>query len=82
METYKIYEIKKNIKKYKIVPEMFDIKMIKSWESEYETLLDPTNFAYFLYDRFENHYELLKSKANVNEIVISGRLSGKNERLE
>ena len=33
METYKIYEIKKNIKKYKIVPEMFDVNMIKSWES-------------------------------------------------
>ena len=82
METNKIYEIKKYIKNYKIVPEMFDINMIKSWEKEYDTLLDPTNFAYFLYDRFENHKELLKSKANVNEIVISGRLFGKNERFK
>ena len=49
---------------------------------EHDTSLDPTNFAYFLYDRFENHKELLKSKGNVNEIVISGRLSGKNERLK
>jgi len=82
MEKQKIYEIKYYIKKYKIIPDMFDIKIIKSWENEHETSLDPTNFAYFLYDRFENHKELLKSKGNVNEIVISGRLSGKNERLK
>jgi len=82
METIKIYEIKELIKKYKILPEMFNNQIIKSWEIQYDTGLDPTNLPYFLYDRFENHKELLKSKANVNEIVISGRLSGKNERLK
>lgn len=82
METNKIYEIKELIKKNKIIPEMFEIAMIKSWETEHETQLDPTNFAYFLYDRFENHKELLKSKGIVNEIAISRRLFRKNERLE
>ena len=41
-------------RKLKYPYEKMDLSIIKSWEEEYDTTLDPTNTAQFFIDRYDN----------------------------
>ena len=49
-EQEEVDEIKKAIRHLDIQAEDFSLKMIEEWEKEYDTMLDITNLAVFIWD--------------------------------
>ena len=56
------YEIKKAVRFLGIQASDFKQEIIDSWEKEYDTELDATNFHIFIYDRFTDPIKYLHSK--------------------
>lgn len=59
------YEIKKAVRFLGIQASDFKQEIIDSWEREYDTELDATNFHIFIYDRFSDPIKYLHSIKNI-----------------
>ena len=71
-------EIKKTIRHLDISASDFNINLIRGWEKEYDTNIDETNIHMFIYDRFNDPVNFLKSrflKPINKKITISNKMA-------